>query len=116
MGCVMHRFIARANIDSYVSLLNADVILSPDKRSTIVKLLIAEIDRLSSDLEHLEFAETRAANGRERLKQVKHFRDNADQEIRDNAEQLVANVEATQQLLEDFCHRLRAMARSSVSS
>jgi hypothetical protein len=63
---------------------------------------------LSHDLEHLEFAETSTAKGRERLKQVKHLRDNAEPAIRDNAERLVANVEATQQLLEDFCRRLRA--------
>jgi hypothetical protein len=37
----MHRFVARANIDNYVSLLNADVLLSPDKRSTVIKLLVA---------------------------------------------------------------------------
>ena len=98
----MHRFVARANSDNYISLLNADVLLNPDKRSTIIKLLIAEEDKLSHDVEQLEFAQTRAANGRERLKQVRHLRDNATPAIRDNAERLVANVEATQQLVEDF--------------
>jgi len=102
VGSVMHRFVARANSDNYISLLNADVLLNPDKRSTIIKLLIAEEDKLSHDVEQLEFAQTRAANGRERLKQVRHLRDNATPAIRDNAERLVANVEATQQLVEDF--------------
>jgi hypothetical protein len=109
----MHRFVARANIDNYVSLLNADVLLGPDKKSTVIKLLIVEEDKLSHDLEHLEFAETSAAKGRERLKQVMHLRDNAKPAIRDNAERLVANVEATQQLLEDFCRQLRAKVKSS---
>jgi hypothetical protein len=109
----MHRFIARANIDNYISLLNADVLLNPEKRSTIIKLLIAEEDKLSHDVEQLEFAETRAANGRERLKKIRHLRDNAEPAIRDNAERLVANVEATQQLVEDFCRQLRAKVRSS---
>jgi hypothetical protein len=101
----MHRFVARANVDNYISLLNADVLLNPEKRSTIIKLLITEEDKLSHDLEHLEFAQTRAARGRERLK---HLRDNATPKLRDNAERLVANVEATQQLVEDFCRQLRA--------
>jgi hypothetical protein len=74
---------------------------------------MAEEDKLSHDLEQLEFAETSAAKGRERLKQVRHLRDNAEPAIRDLAEQLVANVEVTQQLLEDFCRRLRAKVRSS---
>ena len=109
----MYRFIARANIDNYLSLLDADVLLSSDKRSMIVSLLIAEEDKLSHDLEQLEFAETRAARGRERLKQVRHLRDEAEPRIRDNAERLVANVEAIQQLLEDFCHQLRVKVHSS---
>jgi hypothetical protein len=109
----MERFVARANIDNYVSLLNADVLLSPDKKSTVIKLLMVEEDKLSRDLEHLEFAETSAAKGRVRLKQVRQFRDNAEPAIRELAEQLVANVEVTQQLLEDFCRRLRAKVKSS---
>jgi hypothetical protein len=68
---------------------------------------------LSHDVEQLEFAQTKAAKGRERLKQVRRLRDNATPALRDNAERLVANVEATQQLVEDFCRQLRAKVRSS---
>jgi hypothetical protein len=106
-------FVCHANIDNYVSTLNSDILLSPDKRATIIELLITELEKLSHDLEQLEFAETRAANGRERLKQVRHLRDNAAPAIRENAERLVANVEAVQQLLEDSCRRLRAKVESS---
>ena len=109
----MHRFVASANIDKCISLLNADVLLSPEKRSSIIDLLIVEEDKLSHDMEQLEFAETRAAEGRERLRQVRHLRDGAGPAIRDSAERLVANVEATQQLVEDFCRRLRAKVRYS---
>ena len=109
----MYRFIARANIDNYLSLLNADVLLSSEKRSMIVSLLIAEEDKLSHDLEQLEFVEIRAARGRERLKQVRRLRDEAEPRIRDNAEQLVANVEAIQQLLENFLHQLRVKVHAS---
>ncbi len=109
----MYRFIARENIDHYLSILHADVVLSPEKRDSVVKLLIAEEDKLSRDLEQLEFAETRAANGRQRLQQVRRLRDKLDPAMRDNADRLVANIEATQQLLEDFCHQLRTRVKSS---
>lgn len=112
-GNAMYRFVARANVDNYISLLNGDVMLSGEKRSTIMKLLIAEEDTLSHDLEQFEFAETRVANGRERVRHARHLRDTADPAIRDQAERLVVNVERTQQLLEHFCHQLRARVMSS---
>jgi len=108
----MHRFIARANIDHYLGILNSDVILETEKRAAIVKLLITEEDRLSHDLEQLEFAEIRAADGRERLKRVRRLRDAVDPLHRANAERLVANIEATQKLLESFSHRLREKVNS----
>ena len=98
----MHRFVARANIDHYLGILNSDVLLATETRAAIIKLLTAELDKLSHDLEQLEFAETRAANGRERLKRVRRLRDAADPAHRANAEQLVANIEAIK-LLEGFC-------------
>jgi hypothetical protein len=105
-------YAARANIDHYVGILNSDIPLNAEKRVTIVKLLIAELDKLSHDLGHLEFAESRAANGRQRLNDVKQLRDDAGAESHANAQQLVANVEAIQELLESFCHHLRAKVTS----
>jgi hypothetical protein len=64
----MHRYIARANIDHYLDLLNSTD-LSAEKRAILTKLLIEEEDKLSLDMEHLEFTERRAADGRERVKQ-----------------------------------------------
>ena len=109
----MLRFVTRANIENYVSILNSDILLSPDKRATITNLLIAELEQLNHDLEQLEFAGTLAASGRERLKQVKQLRDNAAPAIRENAERRVANVEALQRLLEGFCGQLRARVNFS---
>jgi len=109
----MSKFVSQANIDNYVGILNSDILLSPDKRATITELLITELEKLNHDREQLEFAETRAANGRERLKLVRHLRDNAAPAIRENAERLVANVEAVQRLLENSCRRLRAKVKSS---
>jgi len=109
----MYRFVARANIDNYLGLLNGDIMLSGEKRSTIMKLLIAEEDTLSHDLEQLEFAETRVAKGREQVSHARRLRDTADPAIRDASERLVVNVECTQQLLEHFCHQLRAKVTSS---
>ena len=104
----MHRFVARENIDHYLGILNSDVLLAPEKREAITKLLIAELDKSSHDPEQLEFAETRAAKGRERLKHVRALRNAAERKDRANAELLVVNVEAIQDLLETFCHQLRA--------
>ncbi len=107
----MDAFVACANIDHYLSVLNTTD-LTPQNRATVTKLLIAEEDKLSRDLEQLEFAEIWAAQGRERLKRVHQLRDAADPKDRANAERLVANVEATQKLLEGFCHRLREKVNS----
>jgi hypothetical protein len=45
-GRVMDRFVAKANIDHYLGLLDSTD-LSPHNRSTITKLLVAEEDKLS---------------------------------------------------------------------
>jgi hypothetical protein len=103
----MDRFVARENIDHYLRLLNSTG-LGPEKRATVTKLLIEEFDNLGHDLEQLEFAETRAASGRDRLNQVRRkLRDLSAPEHRAQAERLVANFEATQKLLDGFCHHLR---------
>ena len=103
----MRRFIARENIDHYLHLLNGTG-LGPEKRATVTKLLIEELDKLGHDIEQLDFAETRAASGRDRLNQVRRkLRDISAPEHRGQAERLVANFEATQKLLDGFCHHLR---------
>jgi len=109
----VHRFIAHANVDRYIGLLN-DGDLAPDNRRTITTLLIAEEDKLSHDLEHLQFAEIRAANGRERLKQIKMLREGFafGTSERERAERILVNVENTQTMLENLCIRLRAKVNS----
>ena len=107
----MYRYIARENIDHYLGLLdNAD--LASEKRGLIIKLLIEEEDKLSHDLEQLEFAESRAANGRGRLARLKQNLDSVAESERAMAERLVANFEALQQLLDGFCHHLRQKVNS----
>ena len=103
---VMDRFVARANIDHYLGLLN-DADLAPEKRATVTKLLIQEEDRLSHDLEQLEFAETRAADGRDRLHHLQSMLDSIPERLRSEAKRLIVNVEDIQILLEGFCHQLR---------
>ncbi|QOZ11206.1 hypothetical protein XH96_29505 [Bradyrhizobium sp. CCBAU 51765] len=109
----MHRYIAQANVDHYIALLNgAD--LMPDRRSAITKMLISEEDGLGHDLEQLEFFEHRAAAGRKRVEHVSSLRDGfafGTQERR-QAEELLVNIENLQTLLEDSCHRLRRKIHS----
>lgn len=110
----MDRFIARANIDHYLYLLGqAD--LGPEKRAAVTKMLIEEEDKLSRDLEHLEFAQVRAATGRDRLNGLRQKRDGFAEHSaqRATAERLIANFEGIQQLLDDFCHHLQARVNGS---
>ncbi|TCU78631.1 hypothetical protein EDE08_101412 [Bradyrhizobium sp. R2.2-H] len=109
----MHHYIARANVDHYIALLNgAD--LMPDRRSAITKLLISEADGLGHDLEQLEFFENRAAAGRKRVETVAHLRDGFafGTPDRRQAEEHLVNIENLQTLLEDACHRLRRKINS----
>ncbi|SRR5579862_101944 len=109
----MHRYVMRTNIDHYIGLLNGSDLASQD-RSTIIKLLIAEEDKLSHDLEHLEFAESRAANGRDRVSRLKTLRESFafGTTEREQADRLLVNVENLQTMLEDFCHLLREKVKS----
>ncbi|MBR0709841.1 MULTISPECIES: hypothetical protein [Bradyrhizobium] len=104
----MQRYVARANIDHYIGLLNGGD-LPPHNRDTILKLLIAEEDSLGHDLEHLEFAESRAASGRQRLNHLVRLRGAfaPGTTERAQADRTVVNFERLQALLDDFCHRLR---------
>ncbi len=105
----MHQYVGRANVDHYLALLGRGD-LTPHNRSTITKLLISEEDKLSHDLEHLEFAEAKAADGRERLNHIRKLREAfaVGTSEREQADRLLINAENIQTLLEDFCHRLRA--------
>ncbi len=109
----MHQYVGRANVDHYLSLLNGSD-LAPDNRNTITKLLIAEEDKLSHDLEHLEYAERKAASGRERVNHARKMREAFafGTREREHADRLVVNFENLQTILEDFCHRLRARINS----
>lgn len=104
----MDRYIARANVDHYIALLNgAD--LMPQRRNAITKMLISEMDGLGNDLEQLEFCEIRTAAGRKRVEYVANLRDRfaSGTPERRHAEELLVNIENLQTLLEDSCHRLR---------
>ena len=109
----MQRYVARANVDHYLSILNGSDLASQN-RVTVTKLLIEEEDKLGRDLEHLEFAESRSANGRERLNHLRKVREAFafGTREREHADRLLVNVENLQTLLEDFCHRLRAKVNS----
>ncbi|HTO62202.1 MAG TPA: hypothetical protein VMM15_13215 [Bradyrhizobium sp.] len=109
----MDRYIGRANIDHYLSLLNGSDLM-PQSRSTITKLLIAEEDKLSHDLEHLEFAETRAADSRDRVNHVRKLREAFVEGSTDraHADRLLTNVEAIHDVIEQFCRQMRQTINS----
>lgn len=104
----MHGFIAKANVDHFIGLLNGSD-LTPDKRTDITKLLIAELNKFAHDLEHLEFTEKRAVDGRDRVNRVRDIRNGHPfgTTEHEQAERLLVSCENLQTVLEDFCHRLR---------
>ena len=102
----MDRFIARANIDHYLDLLS-DGGCAREKQAIVTKLLIEEEDKLGHDLEQVEFAEKKVADGRDRLNHLRSRLDLVPEQQRAEAERLVGNFENTQRLLEQFCHQLR---------
>lgn len=104
----MNNYIARANVDHFLELLGKDG-LSSDERHVVSQLLIDEEDKLSHDQEQLEFAESRTATCRDRLVHLQRLRDGfgAESTGRLQAERLLANFEATLQLMERFCGHMR---------
>ena len=109
----MHRFIARANVDHFIGLLNGSD-LTTDKRTAITKLLVAEFDKLADDREHLEFVEKKVTEGRDRVNHARGTRDGHPfgTTDREQAERLLVSFENLQTVLEDFCHRLRSRVHS----
>ncbi|HEV2153939.1 hypothetical protein [Bradyrhizobium sp.] len=65
----MHRYVARANIDHYLGILRGAT-LTMQQRSTTTSLLIAELNKLSNDAEHLAFAESKVAVSRQEVAQA----------------------------------------------
>lgn len=109
----MDNYIAHANIDHYLELLDEDNI-PPAKRSMITRLLIEEENKLSRDLEQLQFAESRAAACRDRLSRLKRLRDSfADSADRLRADGMVQTFEAILTEMENFCSLMRKRVESS---
>jgi hypothetical protein len=104
----MKKFVAHANIDHYVGLLEMSDI-SARNRSMINKLLIEEENKLGRDREHLEFAERRAAACRLRAAGQRRLMDSFAPDSTDwvQAERLLANMESLAQLIEGFCAQTR---------
>ena len=104
----MDRYVARAKIDHYLDILK-DRNLTAQRRSTTIALLIAELDKLSEDVEHLEFAEIRVGISRQEIAQARARRDTLSfgTSDRDDAEKYLIHLENVHTMLDDFCHRLR---------
>ncbi|MBR1033244.1 hypothetical protein [Bradyrhizobium liaoningense] len=90
----MHRYIARANVDHYLGIL-CGTNLTPQHRSTAMALLIAELDKLSDDAEHLGFAESKVASSRDQVTQAASIRDSfaAGTSEREHAERHLVHLE-----------------------
>ena len=111
---VVDNYIARANIDHYLELLSNDDACSKN-RSVVCKLLIEEENKLSHDLEQLEFAESRAAACRDRIDRLRRLRDcfAAGSSDRVQAERTLQNFEAFLVQVESFCSHMRKRVHTS---
>lgn len=110
----MNHFIGRANIDRCLELLD-DRDLSAERRSAISKALIDEENKLSRGLEHLEFAESRAAACRERLKRLRSLRNRFREGSlgRTQAETMIENYRTILQQAEKLCGLMRKRLREN---
>jgi len=112
----MDGFIARANIYHFLDFLS-DGDLTPEKHSTIVKLLVEDEGTLAPDREQLEFAGNPAAKGRRPPSQLRDVREMENDPIHlARVERLVATFETTQRLLDEFCDGLRTRMNFAFSS
>ena len=104
----MDNYIAHANIDHYLEILGQDDI-SPAKRAMVIKLLIEEVNKLSRDLEQLQFAETKLVASRNRVEQLERLRAGF---VEGSADRMKIDrmLLACQGILtewEGFCHKMR---------
>jgi len=104
----MHGYVARANVDHYVGILNESS-LTAQHRSTTTGLLVAELDKLSEGTEHLEFAESKVADSRRQVARAASARDSTSLGTTERhlAEKNLVQLENLHTVLDDFCHRLR---------
>lgn len=110
----MDNFVTRANIDHYLDLLNSSDVPSHN-RSTIIQLLIAEVNKLGHDREQLEFAESKSVACRVRADRQRRLLDSFDPSSADwvQAETLLVNFESLAQFVEGFCQKMRMQVNAS---
>ena len=103
----MDNFVARANIDHFLDLLQHDVLA--ERMSAINKLLIGEFNRLSRDNEQLEFAESRAARYRLHFDRLCDWREGFANGSADHirAEMVLKTFEVTLLEMESLCIEMR---------
>jgi hypothetical protein len=111
----MKDYVARANIDHYLALLNDDDGISADQRTVIGRLLIEEEDKLSRAQEQLDFALMRTASCRARTARLRKLRDSfiVGSAARADADKTLANFEVLLGMMDEACLRLRAETQAS---
>jgi hypothetical protein len=110
----MDNFVTFANVDHYLDILNGRDVPN-QKRSTIIKLLIEEENKLGRDLEQLQFAEQKAAACRNRAERQRRLRDALDPGSPDwaQADNQLANFESLARHVEGLCQKMRRQMNES---
>lgn len=104
----MNRFVTEHNVDIFVAKLQTTA--DPQERDNLLRLLSAEQSRMTLAIDHLEDAQRRVDEGRERICRQREERDRLEQAglSTDGAASLLETLQRTQVLLEAHCQRLRA--------
>ena len=100
-------FIANENIDRFLDMLRRPH-LTTEKRTTLQALLVQEQDKLTRNREHLELSDRRVHEGKERVRTLRVIvaTRTSDDPNRQRDETLLATMETTQSLLEQYNRRL----------
>lgn len=109
----LNGFVTEGNVDIYLSKLRSTV--DPAERANILRLLIAEEDRMGRTAEHLDKARDRIADGRDRICRLRETIVELEQAglSTEKAVFRLETMERTQALFEDHCQHLRrALERS----
>jgi hypothetical protein len=103
----LNSFVTEHNVDIYLSKLRAT--FNATERDSLLRLLIAEEDRMARTSEHLENGERRISEGRDRIRRHREMIAGLEQAMlsTDTALFVLETMERTQALLEAHCRHLR---------
>jgi hypothetical protein len=102
----MEEFVHTANVERFLDVMATDV--EPARRRTLQQLLLEEENKLGKTIEQLDNVARWIEQGRQRIAKIRDIasRNDFSEEHHQRAIDLLATLQHTQSLLEEFHHRL----------